>query len=1222
MVQQHVLELVNQGNLEAIDTLINYSLESKGIIAKIGLNEGCLFISLLSQQVPAQQDSVSCVRNEIISWQAESFKSAKIYGRRFDQTLPAWQQEIDLASELAPSWGKVVQLIVGNHKIKIASSHGCTVDVASAQQRSRLWSRSTPVFLLPRLFLNLLGRSEEVNVAIAALQSNQSVEFYSQTGLGKTALLCHLAYNPQITSIFPDGIVQLQGNYQPVADRIQSLFEAFYDSDLDYKPTQTESQQLLKNKQALIILDDQQLTSNELEKLLNAVPGCSFLLASPQPRLLGEGQSVMLPGLPLTDALALLELQLKRSLTAEEFPKAKELLAIFAGNPQDLLYAIGHMQTGFSLAQIVEMAQSASPRQSLMEKILALLSEPQKLVLIVLSTVCGAGLLAKQILALTGLPEIEAVLNTLVWRNLVQLNGYRYSVKETLIEVLEQEFDLTPWRLKVAAYFTHWAQQYQQVPKCILVETDAIFNILKCLTRESFGEEVLSLVKAVESALAVGKRWGIWEQVLHIGLQAARSLSDPAAEAWIWHQLGSRALCLQDTDIAIHYLTRALKLRELSGDHTGADLTRHNLNLLPLLPPPEPTQVPTSSVRVSNRTRFQVPVKALLGFPLLTLAGITLWQDWSPRGLHANDDIKDTQKNTPVDIDLLANDRGLEDDEFQVNTNVTQPENGSVAVKGKGTVRYMPKAEFSGMDSFTYTISNAEGQTDTATVTIKVKEPANREPVAKEDEAITENGQAITIAVLDNDSDPDGDQLKVIFGARLKNASIIINDDGTLTYRPRRNFFGKDRFQYRLSDGRGGIDTATVTVTVKESANKLSAVKFNQANTDYGRLTNVAVFKSDSKQQQIPPKLILDDHFSSPSGGIKASVARTSTLDLNQHRLQNPSGNSQDSAEAATITVANQEASNRLPLVPPNNTTSENSGFGSVAVVDQNNTPESNQSGITPWTVVTNPSLEVNTPTITTSRPKPEWSVRNKLPQQVNNRRGDTEVTMVAVVDSEPPKKLSLAGPDNSAIDNKTTPEGNQTELSPWRVVLTPSLNTNTPATATSRPKSQLSVEERLTENPNYFQREYDTAMVAVASKEMANKLPLAQPDEATIEQSESITIAVLDNDSDPDGDQLWFTLETEPENGSIVVNGNGTVTYIPKTGFYGQDRFKYQISDGQGGTDQATVTVTVKEPPRLELEVNPDGLTNSEFESVLLPLPENETNSDGGKQKQKNFER
>lgn len=1215
MVQQHVLELVNQGNLEAIDTLINYSLEPQGIIAKVGLRGGCLFISLLSQQVPVQQDSVSSIRKEITSWQAESFKTAKIYGRRFDQTLPAWEQEIDVASELAPSWGNIAQLIVGSHKIDIASSDGCTVNAAPAKQRYRLWSRSTPVFLLPRLFLNLLGRSQEVSVAIAALQSNQSVEFYSPTGLGKTALLCHLAYHPQITSIFPDGIVQLRGNYQPVADRLQSLFEAFYESDIDYKPTQTESQQLLKNKQALIILDDQQLKSNELEKLLNAVPSCSFLLASPQRRLLAEGHSVMLPGLPKADAIALLELQLKRSLTRQEYLGAKELFTIFDGNPQDLLYAIGHMQTGFSLAQIVEMVQSDSPRQSLMQKILALLSEPQRLVLVTLSTVCGAGLLARQILVLTKLPEVEEVLDNLVQRNLVQLNGYRYSVKETLIEALEQELDLIPSRLETAAYFTHWAQQYQEVPSCILAETDAVFKLLECLAEGAFWEEVLSLVKAVESAPGAGKRWGLWEQVLQIGLRAARSLSDPATEAWIWHQLGSRALCLQDTEAAIHYLTRALKLRELSNDQAGAALTRHNLNLIPFQPPPEPTQVPTSSVPVRNRSRFRVPVKALLGVPLLTLAGITLWQNSSPRTLHANDDSKDTQKNTPVDIDLLENDLGLEDDNTNFNTNITQPEHGSVVVKGKGTVTYMPKVEFSGTDSFTYTISDIEGQTDTATVTVKVNEIPNREPIAKTDAAITEKGQPITIAVLANDSDPDGDQLKVIFGARLKNASVTINDDGTLTYRPRLSFFGRDTFQYKLSDGRGGIDSATVTVTVKESAKRLSAVKSNQANTDYSRPRNVAVFNSKSKLQQISPKLSVDDQLSSSSDGSNTNLSRTLRPNLSQQGFQNHSGNSQDSTEAATITVANQENSNRLPLAEPKNSAIDNSSLGSVAVLDKDNTPGSNQSELTPWNVVTNPSVEVNTPTITTSRPKPEWSVRDKLPEQVNNRQGNTEATTVTVTDKEAPNKLSLPLPDNTSIDNNTTPESNQAEITPWTVVLTPSLETKAPATETSSPKPQLSRQERFTENPDNFQAEINQAQVEVVSKEITNKLPLAQPDEATIEESESITIAVLENDFDPDGDRLWFILESEPKNGSIVVNGNGTVTYIPKTGFYGQDRFEYQLSDGQGGTDQATVTVTVNELPRIETEANSDGLTNNDFESVLIPLVENETNPDGEEQ-------
>ncbi len=70
-------------------------------------------------------------------------------------------------------------------------------------------------------------------------------------------------------------------------------------------------------------------------------------------------------------------------------------------------------------------------------------------------------------------------------------------------------------------------------------------------------------------------------------------------------------------------------------------------------------------------------------------------------------------------IDVLANDTdGLDGGETLTVTAVTQGANGTVAITGGGTgVSYTPNADFFGADSFTYTISDGNGGTDTATVT-------------------------------------------------------------------------------------------------------------------------------------------------------------------------------------------------------------------------------------------------------------------------------------------------------------------------------------------------------------------------------------------------------------------------------------------------------------------------------------------------------------------------
>lgn len=81
--------------------------------------------------------------------------------------------------------------------------------------------------------------------------------------------------------------------------------------------------------------------------------------------------------------------------------------------------------------------------------------------------------------------------------------------------------------------------------------------------------------------------------------------------------------------------------------------------------------------------------------------------------------------------------------------------------------------------------------------------------------------------------------------------------------------------------------------------------------------------------------------------------------------------------------------------------------------------------------------------------------------------------------------------------------------------------------------------------------------------------------DEFGVQATGTVTIAVLTNDSDPDiNDMLSATGASDPANGSVVVNGDGTITYTSDGGFTGADTFTYDISDGNGGTSTATVTV------------------------------------------------
>lgn len=171
-----------------------------------------------------------------------------------------------------------------------------------------------------------------------------------------------------------------------------------------------------------------------------------------------------------------------------------------------------------------------------------------------------------------------------------------------------------------------------------------------------------------------------------------------------------------------------------------------------------------------------------------------------------------TLRNQPVDIDVLAEASDPDGDDLSI-AGFTQPANGTVTQSGE-MLRYLPNDEFVGSDSFTYTISDGRGGEASATVTIDVAF-ANRAPVANPDQATTTPGQAVTVDVLANDFDPDGDALEIVEVVQWygRPAEITVNGDGTVTFRVSDSCNGRNRFSYTITDPSGATATANVEVT-------------------------------------------------------------------------------------------------------------------------------------------------------------------------------------------------------------------------------------------------------------------------------------------------------------------------------------------------------------------------------------------------------------------------
>ncbi|SHL81934.1 FecR family protein, partial [Roseovarius marisflavi] len=203
------------------------------------------------------------------------------------------------------------------------------------------------------------------------------------------------------------------------------------------------------------------------------------------------------------------------------------------------------------------------------------------------------------------------------------------------------------------------------------------------------------------------------------------------------------------------------------------------------------------------------------------------------------DDSVTNGEDATIVVSVLANDTG----DSLTLVSATDGLNGTTALNDDGTITYTPNENFSGVDSFSYTASDGQGGSDTATVTVTVT-PVNDAPVAQDDSAVTAEDSNVQIAVLDNDSDVDGDALSVT-QATAQHGTVLINADGTLSYSPDADFNGTDTISYTVSDGEGGSDTAEVTVTVG-AVNDAPVAQDDSAVTAEDSNVQIAVLGNDS----------------------------------------------------------------------------------------------------------------------------------------------------------------------------------------------------------------------------------------------------------------------------------------------------------------------------------------------------------------------------------------
>ena len=415
--------------------------------------------------------------------------------------------------------------------------------------------------------------------ALSALDAGLPIEVSGEPGIGKTAILRHLAHHPRAAS-FVDGTIYLPARHQSLSDLQQLIFEAFYESDQFSKATEVEIRRGLQEKQALILLDDVHLTQAEMEQVLDIAPRSAFVVTTRERCLWGEVRSLSLKGLPADDAVLLLEREIEHSLDDPERSAATDLCVAIGGHPLRILQAAAIIrERGLSPDG---WAVTITP-EILVTELMATIDEKQRRALMALTALSGAPLHAQHIAGLAEVTDIEPSLLTLVHRGLVVSSHSRHQLADGVADRLRRTEDTKPWVNRAITYFTTWAERHRRHADSLLEESEALLRVQQHAVDTRRWGEVLTLGWLLEEALVVNARWGAWKTNLERCLAAAKAFGDRSAEAWALHQIGTRAVCLGEPGTARASLSQAMKLRKALGDEAAATASRQNLSFV--LPP-------------------------------------------------------------------------------------------------------------------------------------------------------------------------------------------------------------------------------------------------------------------------------------------------------------------------------------------------------------------------------------------------------------------------------------------------------------------------------------------------------------------------------------------------------------------------------------------------------------------------------------------------------------
>ena len=532
-------------------------------------------------------------------------------------------------------------------------------------------------------------------------------------------------------------------------------------------------------------------------------------------------------------------------------------------------------------------------------------------------------------------------------------------------------------------------------------------------------------------------------------------------------------------------------------------------------------------------------------------------------------------EDIPAEIMLKAKDSDRNKLAYLITT---QPSHGTLSGTGPNLI-YTPASNYNGPDSFAFIVNDGKLDSDTATISISI-EPVNDAPVANEQSVTTKVDKSISLTLTGSDIDSQNLKFHIRTEPKHGKLSLVKNfsTNGKLVYTPEPGFTGTDNFTFKLNDGSTVSEPATIAVDITPNNPPVADIQPVTTAEDTPAVINLT--GSDPDGDTLNYSVIKD-----PSHGELSGTAPNLTYTPNANfngpdsfTFKVNDGTVDSFAATISITVT---AVNDAPTATANKAKIQEDTPGPIALSgsDPDGDPLTYQ-------IVTNPahgSLSGTSPDLIYTPDKNyngTDSFTFRADDGTTNSASATFSIEITPEDDPPvahPGSLTLAEDTSAQITLEADdPDGDSLTYSIIRQPSNGNL-TGTPPNLTYTPKPNFNWLDSFTFKVNDGTSDSEPATVLITVNP-ANDPPKANDDSVTTQEDiPAKKIDVLANDIEIDNEPLKITSVNQGKNGTVSINPDNTLTYIPNANFYGTDTFTYTICDHQDETDTATVSVTVE---------------------------------------------